>query len=276
MLLRFGLLFHFVAFCCGLLQAQDTAVQDSSIYKGLRISIFGIEVLKQKPERISLRLQVANTGRLPVSFGKKKQRAPESLVIEIDTVNLPVILRGREQQLTNAVRTQKIKLAPGDILDELKLDVDLNPDKHAALPEPSEINISEKGCADLVFDTAYIIEYTDNLMRLQYFIRNVGSAPAYLLGTTTELEDNLAVNVYFVSGTKLTRGAILADGIFIREGRETIGGLLQPGQLLQGEMSISLKNRTRFTPNLIFELDPFQQVNDCVRTNNIELIKMEF
>ena len=123
MLLRFGLLFHFVAFCCGLLQAQDTAVQDSSIYKGLRISIFGIEVLKQKPEHISLRLQVANTGRLPVSFGKKKQRAPESLVIEIDTVNLPVILRGREQQLTNAVRTQKIKLAPGDILDELKLDV---------------------------------------------------------------------------------------------------------------------------------------------------------
>ncbi|MBK8195241.1 MAG: hypothetical protein IPK76_19245 [Lewinellaceae bacterium] len=198
MLLRVGLLSLFINCCCGFLHAQDAAVQDSSIYKGLRISIFDIEVLKQKSERISLRLQVANTGRLPVSFGKKKQRAPESLVIEIDTVNLPVILRGREQQLTSAVRAQKIKLAPGDIMDELKLEVNLNPNKHAALPGPSEISISGKGCADLVFDTAYIIEYTDNIMRLQYFIRNVGNAPAYLLGTTTEPEDNLAVNVYFV------------------------------------------------------------------------------
>jgi hypothetical protein len=107
-------------------------------------------------------------------------------------------------------------------------------------------------------------------------VRNAGSAAANLLGESDKAEDNLALNVYFNSGTKLTRGAILAGGIFIQKGRETLDGLLLPGQVLAGEIEINLANRTRFTSSLVFELDPFQTVNDCNRANNTKGITPGF
>lgn len=253
-----------------------SAQQESPIYKGLRISLFGFEVLKTKPENVSLRLHVANTGRLPVSFGKKGAKAPESLVIELDTLGVPVILQGRESLISDAVRYQKINLQPGEMMDGLKLEINLESQRAGGKTSPSDPSAPVAGCADLVFDTANMVEYTDDIMLLRFVIRNAGKAAAYLLGATDADEDNLAVNVYFVSGNKLTRGAILADGIFIHAGRETLDGVLLPEQHLEGEIRINLKNRTQFTPNILLELDPFLKVDDCNRTNNTTVVKVEF
>ncbi len=253
-----------------------SAQQEALVYKGLRISLFGFEVLKQKTESVTLRLHVANTGRLPVSFGKRGGKAPGSLIVELDTLSLPVILQGREHLVADAVRGERIDLQPGEMLHALKLEIALKSQRAGREPAPPDADISGKGCPDLVFDTAYIVEYTDDAMRLSYVVRNAGKSAAYLLGGTGAEEDNLAVNVYFISGSKLTRGAILADGIFIRPGRETLDGVLQPEQRLQGEIRISLKNRTQFAPNILFELDPFLKVNDCNRTNNTAVVKVEF
>ncbi|MCB0545037.1 MAG: hypothetical protein KDC70_16035 [Saprospiraceae bacterium] len=248
--------------------------QDSFVYKGLRVSLFGFEVLKQRTENISLRMKVANTGRLPVSFGKRNSPPPEALIIELDTVNLPVVLLGHEQMVADAVRSKKVDLEPGEMMDDLKVEITLKVQK----PDPvASTPASYRGqCTDLVFDTAYIVEYTDDRMVLQYVIRNGSNRDAYVLGNSDSESDNLAVNVYFVSGTRLTRGAILADGIFIQQGRETLDGVLMPGQILQGAIRISLKSRTKFTPNILLELDPFQKMYDCDRTNNTELIEVRF
>ncbi len=272
---RSGLLLFLTFLMWGGFAYNAAAQQEPPIYKGLRISLFGFEVIKSKPESISLRYRVANTGRLPVSIGKRKEKSPESLVIELDTVGLPVILQGREYLVSDAVRDEKLSLGPGEMLDDRKLEIKLNkkqPDRHS---EPVA-KIPGKGCADLVFDTVLITEYTETSMRLRFVIRNAGDAPAELLGETGADEDNLAVNVYFVSGSKLTRGAILADGIFVRRGVETLDGVLPAGQTLQGELNISLKNRTQFIPNLLFELDPFLKVKDCDRTNNTRAVRVEF
>jgi hypothetical protein len=250
------------------------AQQEAPIYKGLRISLFNFSIKKQKSESISLKLSVANTGRLPVSLGKKNEAPPENLIIELDTVNLPLVLQGREKTLAEAVREEKISLQPGEILLDMSLEIKLKtPDSLLSSP-PAET--SNGVCPDLVFDTAYIVEYTDKSMSLQFLIRNAGNAAARLLGASDKIEDNLGVNVYFNSSPKLTRGAIFAEGIFIREGVETLDGVLLPGQALQGEIKINLANRTKFTPNLIFELDPFQTVQECDRTNNTRAILVEF
>lgn len=255
---------------------QAAAQQEATIYKGLRISLFAFEVLKQKPDNVSLRLQVVNTGRLPVSFGRKGEKPPESLVVELDTLQLPAILQGRENLVSEAVRNSKVELKPGEMQEGLKLDIKLKPKRPEEKRNTPEAGSPEKGCANLVFDTAYIVEYTEESMRLHYIIRNAGNLPANLLGKTGAEDDNLAVNVYFISGNKLTRGAILADGTFIHEGDETLDGILSPDQVLHGELKISLKNRTQFAPNLLFELDPFLQINDCDRTNNTIVVKVEF
>lgn len=270
MSIRFGLLFSLLA----LAPVSTHAQSDSSIYKGLRISLFDFSIRKQKGKNITVQLSVANTGRLPVDFGKKNKPAPDELIVELDTVSLPLALQGREQVLTEAVRQNKLTLAPGEILRDLALDIQFHTVAHGKTPPPS--GIDGPACADLVFDTVIILQYTENSMSLRYTIRNIGNAAANLLGQNDDAGDNLAVNAYFVSGTKLTRGAILANGVFIEPGRETIDGVLLPGQALEGKIEISLNSRTRYTPNLVFELNPFQTVKECDRTNNTQALVVEF
>lgn len=268
MFFRFSLLAFFFAVFTSNVAAQ----QEKPTYKGLRLSLFNFSIKKQKAENVSLKCSVANTGRLPISIGKKDDPSLEHLIVELDTVNLPLYLQGREYLLTEAVKLQKISLSPGEVLQDLTLEIKLKtPD--SLLNSPAE---TDNVCPDLVFDTAYIVEYTDKAMSLRYVIRNTGNSAARLLGATDKSEDNLAVNVYFNSGTTLTRGAILADGVFIQQGRETLDGLLLPGQALQGDIKISLAKRTKFTPNLIFELDPFQSVQECERANNTRGVEVKF
>lgn len=274
MLLRFSLVLLFATVFSGIFCVRVSAQQEAPIYKGLRISLFDFSIKKLKSESVTLQLAVANTGRLPVAFGKRNQSAPEQLVIELDTVNLPVILHGREGLVTDAVRNGKFELAPGEMASDVSVEINLDTSE-AERPEPTSTQ-PDGICPDLVFDTAYITQYKDNSIVLRFLIRNAGNTSARLLGISNADDDNLAVNVYFVSGTKLTRGAILADGVFIRKGQETLDGVLQPGQILEGDLTISLANRSRFTPNLIFELDPFQTVNDCDRTNNTKSLMIEF
>lgn len=261
--------------CWAIFSVCAVAQPDVSIYKGLRISLFGVSIKKQKQERLSVILSVANTGRLPVSFGKKTDPPPENLVIELDTVNLPIVLQGRESLLSDAIRKEKISLMPGDIMTDVSVEVELKePETTEIVPEGDSIN--PRVCADLAFDTAFIVQYTEDKMLLRFVLRNTGDAPARLLGKSDRPDDNLAVNVYFVSGQKLTRGAILADGIFVEKGRETLDGVLLPGQILQGDIEIDLARRNKFSPNLVFELDPFQTVTDCKRGNNTKAVLVEF
>ena len=263
-------------FFFGLLIPLNVPAQaDTLVYKGLRISLFDVSIKKQKSESVSLKLSVVNTGRLPVSFGKKNEMPPENLIIELDTVNLPLIIQGREQLLTEAVRKERINLLPGEMLQNMSLEIPLKTPDSTVFLQPAGQQ-SGQICADLKFDTVTIVQYTDTDMSLHFIIRNAGNATAYLLGNTDKPDDNLAVNVYFTSGTKLTRGAILANGIFIQKGRETLDGLLLPGQMLEGEVQISLSNRTKYSPNLAFELDPFQTVGDCNRANNTMVLEVEF
>jgi hypothetical protein len=138
--------------------------------------------------------------------------------------------------------------------------------KVASIDKTFENEVKGK-CADLVFDTVYVVKQRKNSMILHFVLQNQGDATAKLLGTTDAKEDNIAVNVYMTSGLKLTRGSFLADGVFIKD-KETENGLLMPGKRLHGELEINTENRTRFTPNLVFELDPFQTVQDCDKTNN--------
>lgn len=268
---RFGLIHCFIAFFC----FSSLAQPDIPGYKGLRVSLFDVTIKKQKSESISLKFSIVNTGRLPVSVGNKGGASPEGLVIELDTINLPTPLQGRENLLTEAVRKEKINLQPGEILQNQSVEIKLKAPGAAAI-QPGDQPQSGSVCADLVFDTAIIVRYTDDAMSLQFIIRNAGKGTALLLGNTDSDDDNLAINVYFTTGTKLTRGSILANGTFIRKGRETLDGLLLPGQKLQGEIDIKLDKRTKFAPNLVFELDPFQSLDDCNRSNNTKPVVVEF
>lgn len=253
-----------------LLQAQPV------IYKGLRISLFGFETVKQAPKSLTLRCSVANTGRYAVAYGKSGETMPPALVIELDTQAVPMVLRGREYLLSEAVKKEKINLPPGAVRKKLEMKINLQDLVPDSLPHLPGLQNPLDGCADLVFDTVFITQYTDKKMTLDYILRNRGSQSAQLLGTSPAKEDNLAINVYFSGSLRLTRGAVLGDGTFLRQGRETLDGMLLPGQQIHGSVEVSLRDRTRFSPNLILELDPFQTVRECDKANNTWGVKVEF
>ena len=128
------------------------------------------------------------------------------------------------------------------------------------------------GCAEMVFDTAFVEEWGERTMRLHYFLKNTGNAPAHFFSKQAEP----IVNVYFVSGAKLTRGAIPAGSSTIRKGSETLDGVLLPGEVLEGRVEIPLKDRSKFSPNVALEFDPAQAVDECGRTGNVYVVKLRF
>ncbi|MFN4255614.1 MAG: hypothetical protein ACK4Q5_11470 [Saprospiraceae bacterium] len=282
---------------------QPAADAPAKVYRGMRVSLYGFKLLDQSEKTVILRCNAVNTGRDPVSFGKDK-KPPLALIVELDTLNLPERLRGKEADVVAAFCEGRVNLAPGQLQQGINLKIAVpvpepkkNPmpqrpiedpkseptapaqPKVEAKPEPQPEPVpamTEKGCPDLVFDTIYIVKQSAKTMRLHFVLRNVGDATARLLGPTDEREDNLAVNVYFVSGQKLTRGSFLADGMFFKN-KDIEQGILLPGRRLHGEIEISTRNRTRFQPNLVFELDPFQSLADeCNKTNNTRALVVNF
>ncbi len=204
-----------------------------------------------------MRCRVANTGREAV--GAKKS-ALETLV-ELDTANLPALLWGHESELADAARSQIPRIGPGEISPPIWL-------KFAVLLPHVPIVGS---CGDLVLDTAYLSKYSDTEIELRYILRNIGAAPVEVAGDGAPF----GINIYFISGGKLTRGAILTGNTTIMLGRETLTGWLGPGQKLSGAAVIELKNRTKFAPNLLLELAPPSNLQECDRTNNTRVMALK-
>jgi hypothetical protein len=232
--------------------------QDSLHYVGWRVSLFDIEILKTRGNTAIVKCRVANTGRLEA--GLKKNAA--HTVVELDTMNLPPLLWGHTTSLASVARENIPKLRPGEISSAIWLDVP------AVMPREAQAG----DCADLVFDTTYITNIGDDRLTMRYVIANIGNAAAEI----AQHGHPLGVNVYFVSGTRLTRGAIPAGNTTIEKGRETLHGWLNPGQKTSGELVLMLKNRTKFASNLLVELAPSSSASECDRTNNTRTIELKY
>lgn len=254
-------------------------------YQGWRLSIYQFADLKASKDQYSFLCSVVNTGREPVQFDK--QNPPNTkLVFELDTFALPKELKGRRAAIYQSLLETKINLKPGDAVSKLRLAIPLKPTEpiestnqpaittpQTKLPSDTDSGFDYvRSCPDLRFDTAYIVERTKQTLTIRYVLRNQGGSTARLLGDSDAEGDNLAVNVYFNRATKLTRGALLADGSFIKEGVETQNGLLFPNARLHGEIVVSRKNQSVHASNIILEVDPFTSLVECDKTNNTFVI----
>lgn len=245
----------FIGFFRGCFPAEAWAQSD---YGGLRLAVFEVQILQQKKDILTLRCRMANTGRKPLSA---QSNTPE-LRVELDTSGLPMLLQGFESLLAQMAREQCPPLQVGEISAPIWLKMRFTTRAWEGLGT----------CAAVVFDTAFVEKWDKNTMRIRYVIRNTGDAPARLFAKKTEP----LIQVFFVRGTQRTRGAIPAGNTQIRLGRESLDGLLFPGQRLSGTVEIPLRDRTRFSPNIALEFDPAQVVDECGRTDNIWVIPLRF
>lgn len=232
-----------------------------------RIGVMDLRLVDFKQLKIRFTCTLVNTGERTLTLGREPDNNPANVVVEFDTLSLPAPLRGREAEMANLIRQQKISIPAGK----------LSKRQHFSLQLQARSGPTEQGfrvCSDLAFDTVYIMRYTDESILLRYIVGNKGPEPAYLLGKKKSDRDNLAIQAFFTTGLKRTRGSIPADITYIKKDMETLDGWLMPGQLLAGEILVKLKNRTKFTPNIILELDPFQVISDCKRQNNQFLLQL--
>ncbi|MCC7246226.1 MAG: hypothetical protein IT269_11150 [Saprospiraceae bacterium] len=260
---RFFFSILFLALTLGfstLLHGQATA------YQGKRLAVYRIALTKVEHQGVDLSCTLVNTGREKVQF----PRDVENTVLEWDELEVPDILKGHEKSISTALKELKFDLDPDEIQKNQSFHV-------SALAAPEDDgNLNSGLCGDLVFDTAYLVEYNTEFMRVRYQISNAGAKAVNLQPKQSEGIPKTSINVYFVSGTRITRGAFQAGTSYLEKGKETLDGWLRPGQSLYGEIIFGLENRTKFAQNLVLELDPLLISNECKRTNNTYAIIVDF
>lgn len=125
-------------------------------------------------------------------------------------------------------------------------------------------------CIDLTFDSVSIVQITDKYVEIEYSIINKGNAPASIFGEKRSNSDNVAVHFYYSGTPRLTRGAILADGIYLTEGLKETKGMLAPNAVYKNKFKLSLEKKNRFYGVIILQLDVFDVLrHECDETNNI-------
>ena len=128
------------------------------------------------------------------------------------------------------------------------------------------------GCPDLVFDTITVVKRTEKYIELEFVIRNKGNAPAPIFGTSRSNDDNVAVHFFFSGTQRLTRGSIMADGIYLTEGLKNTKGLLYPQTTYIVRHKLSLEKKNQFSGVIILQLDAFDVIAECDETNNVKAI----
>ncbi len=239
----------------------------NALYTGARLAAFDFEVRQVSSRSVLLECNLANTGRAPIQLPEQSNET----VVEIDSMTLPTLMLGHEQAVQEAILLQKRSMAIGEIQPRTLIRVNIDEYKPSSYPDLGPVV-----CPDLRFDTAYLFQLDEQVILIRYAVRNFGDQSAWMLGENDGLSPDLVVNAYFVSGQKITRGALPAGSELVKMGRETLDGWLHPGQVFWGEIRIDAKKRTRFSPNIALELDPFLVVPECNRTNNTVAVSVEY
>lgn len=143
--------------------------------------------------------------------------------------------------------------------------------KASAFPSSTVSNRFDRDstCIDLAFDTIRVIDIAEKYIELEFSIVNRGTASAPIFGTKRTQTDNVAVHFYFSGTTHLTRGAMLADGIYLTEGLQRTNGWLAPKGIYTQRFKLSLEKKSRFYGVIILQLDAFDVLpRECDETNN--------
>ena len=270
---------------------QDTLPSLNPDYTGFRLDLTDIKVEK-KDNWVFIQFTAINTGREDILLGKNSFYP--QLVLNMD--QLP---ESYKNSFTKAFLESELKVKAGEILfdRELKIKaesalstavekevltaeigtINLNDNSKTAVSQQtlSESIEDDENCADLIIESISIVKKSKNSVTLKYKIKNQGKKPVSIIGATKREEDNLAMKIHMSSSEKLTRGSILIGGTFLKDGKQLPDGKLYPGKSLTDEVKVDISTMTRFTPIIIFEIDPYLSVNECNETNNQNHIKVK-
>jgi hypothetical protein len=121
---------------------------------------------------------------------------------------------------------------------------------------------------DFRIDTCFVKKQDKKSCTIVVKCSNIGNVGVFMLGETPLITDNFSAKTYFSALQKYSNGAIFARGMYIEKETQNIGNYLQIGQQFSFEMEIPLKNKSKFTPFLIVEINANQSIDELTTDNN--------
>ena len=303
----------------------DTIPPDKQEYKGYRLHLTAVKVLRKKGEEIKIQYTVINTGRENIALGGKSAATDQLLVLFDQSLQTAKISQ-YQQQIRKSLLKQQFSIVAGQIKRDNELSfstktspavskekeiVAIKPEKPqkkvktVASAEASNVKEESKeeivvkkepvtneaassetkedytpyldrdNCSDLMIEQIKIVKQSKRNVTLEYVLINQGTGPAYLFGSTKSKEDNVAIRANISGSTRLSRGAIIIGGDYITEGLKKENGKLMPNERYVGTIKLDTYKMTKFTPNIILELDAYNSLIECDETNNRSHIKVE-
>ncbi len=132
-------------------------------------------------------------------------------------------------------------------------------------------NLEKNKCSDLMIQNLEIVKQTKKTATIRYTIVNNGEGRAQL-SKQSKNEQNLAVRAFLSSSNKLSRGAITLGGEILKLSDDQ--QQLKSGEQYIGIIKLPLYKLTKFTPYVVLQVDPYQQLIECDETNNVNTINL--
>lgn len=276
---------------CGSVQISfaNTLQNGDPVYKGYRIHLTDISVIKLDKDRLSVRFNLVNTGRESVQFGSNHESAQKALVI-IDEKTMDQQLSDYQAQIKQQLLSTSLQIDAGKISYNTELKIDLNSQTDATtIQKPEETVIppvveekitenttevdntetkNEAVCSDLVLEDLKMIKKGIWTATVEYTIRNNGE------GTAKLFDDELPLSVRITGSTSstLNKSSVILGGQEIKE--KNLKKELAPAESYKGSMKIDITNLSKYMPYLILELDADDIVTECDETNNKSSVKV--
>lgn len=256
--------------------SQDSLPLTATSYEGYRLSVTDLSIKKKKKRSTSIEYALINTGRNDIDI-KKSTIDNTPILFEFDHTLEATEMESYKNEIIAKILKENLRITAGQTIN--KRSMKLSAKKASEEETGFTINVGNGSststdryfdknyCPDLHIDTIKILKLSKKWVTIEYKITNSGKGPASLSGETNEEDDNLFVRAHISGAKRLSRGAFAVGGTYI-----TDRDVLEAGDSYIGVFRIDIKKRTRYTSNLILELDAYSSVRECDETNNQNFI----
>lgn len=259
--------------------AQDH-LQDK-VYNGYRVYLAKIKEVDKNDKHLKIAYQAINTGRQDLQFGKDiDQKMAKDLIVKFSVKFSNGPLSIYRQDIVDKLLQEDFQIVAGKIapVREMKIPVKKQPLAKTTESTPAQTEsqspiLDKSACPDLRIEAIKVLKQSKRSVTIEYTIKNIGKGPASISGRTKKENDNMAVKAYMTSSSKLTKGALVLGGDFVKGFKNNAP--LQPNENLTTTIKLNISEMTKFTPVVILELDTFGQIQECDETNNLNYIQVK-
>ncbi|MBK9017822.1 MAG: hypothetical protein IPM82_29345 [Saprospiraceae bacterium] len=292
-----------------ILDSSNPSEEDTVKYRGYRLEMTDVTVLKRTDDWVKIRFSIVNSGRMDVDFSKKGTE--HWVQVNFDHTLFSNKLGGLRESIRQTLYDENFKLPAGQTLRSKELKVPIVIVKKATQPEPvaegfetkvgtptevSEVEDSAmftgKGgeeepavipsvqpgvaddCPDIYFRRLQIIEQDDKWATIEYIIANKGFGTFKLFDKGGKNVEKLVVKAFISGVPTLSRGALPAGGQIVKPQPGQSGDLL-PGDTYTGRMKVDVRKKTRYMKSLVLSLDSDQFRFECDKTNNTDAVILD-